>query len=101
MVATAPRTFGGNKDNRVMLRANDQVFVRIETDGARNQVLFEGTLNKGELYFVPKAADVVLVTRNGGALDVYVDGAPKGQAGPAGIALKDLSLEADSLKARQ
>jgi cytoskeleton protein RodZ len=100
-LAAAPRTFGVHaKDNRVVLRANDPVFVRVETSGARNEVLFEGTLNKGEVYFVPAIKGVVLVTRNGGALDLYVDGMAKGEAGPSGIALKDLPLDADSLKER-
>ena len=101
VIASAPRAFGAtNKDNRVVLRAKDQVFVRVETEGARHQVLFEGVLNAGELYFVPTGANVVLVTRNGGALDLYVDGVDKGPAGPGGIALKGLPLNADSLKAR-
>lgn len=98
-VAAAPASFGvPAKESRVMLRATDTVFLRIETDGPRNQVLFEGTLNKGEIYHVPASAGVILTTRNGGAVDVYVDGAGKGSAGPAGIALKGLPLDADSLK---
>ena len=80
------------------LRATDTVFLRIETDGPRNQVLFEGTLNKGEVYHVPSTAGVILTTRNGGAVDVFVDGTSKGPAGPSGIALKGLPLDADPLK---
>ncbi|MFZ1988279.1 MAG: RodZ domain-containing protein [Alphaproteobacteria bacterium] len=99
-IAAAPKSFGAPaKDSRVTLRATDTVFLRIETDGARNQVLFEGTLNKGEVYHVPQQAGVILTTRNGGAVDVYVDGAAKGAAGPAGIALKGLPLDPDALKA--
>ena len=98
-VAAAPKSFGAAaKDSRVMLRATDTVFLRIETDGPRNQVLFEGTLNKGEVYHVPTTAGVILTTRNGGAVDLFVDGASKGAAGPSGIALKGLPLDADGLK---
>ena len=98
-MAAAPKSFGASsKDSRVMLRATDTVFLRIETDGPRNQVLFEGTLNKGEVYHVPQSAGVILTTRNGGAVDLFVDGASKGPAGPAGIALKGLPLDPDALK---
>ncbi len=100
-VAAAPASFGAAaKDSRVMLRATDTVFLRIETGGPRDQVLFEGTLNKGEVYHVPKGAGVVLTTRNGGAVDVYVDKADKGTAGPAGIALKGLPLDPSALISR-
>ena len=98
-IAAAPATFGVSaKDSRVMLRATDTVFLRIETDGPRDQVLFEGTLNKGEVYHVPSGQGVILTTRNGGAVDVYVDGASKGPAGPAGIALKGLPLDPGALQ---
>ena len=101
VVAAAPRTFGtSGTGSRVTLKAKEQVFVRIETDGPRSEVLFEGMLNKGEVYFVPPGAKTTLVARDGGSVDMFVDGSSKGPAGPAGIALKGLSLDPESL-ARQ
>jgi cytoskeleton protein RodZ len=98
-IAKAPKTFGApTKNNRVMLRANAPVFVRVEADGTSKRVLFEGMLGRNDLYFVPGGADAVLVARNGGALDVFVDGEPHGHAGPPGIALKNLPLNPDLLK---
>jgi RodZ C-terminal domain len=90
-----------DKKNRVVLRATATVFVRVETGGDHNQVLFEGTLNPGELYFVPPVPGVELVTRDGGDLQVFVDGASRGSAGPAGIALKDMPLDPQALTNRQ
>ncbi|HXZ68711.1 MAG TPA: helix-turn-helix domain-containing protein [Alphaproteobacteria bacterium] len=99
-MAAAPKSFGASaKDSRVTLRATDTVFLRIETEGPRNQVLFDATLNKGEVYHVPQESGVILTTRNGGAVEVYVDGVSKGAAGPAGIALS-VSLDPDALKSR-
>jgi hypothetical protein len=100
VVTKAPRSYGvSTRDNRVVLRATDPVFVRVETQGPRKQVLFEGMLGQNELYYVPAMPDVVLVTRNGGALDVFVDGEDTGHAGPAGIALKGVPLDPEALKA--
>jgi hypothetical protein len=98
-IASAPRTYGtSSSGSRVVLKAKEPVFVRIETEGPRSQVLFEGTLGKGEVYFVPPGAKPTLVARDGGSLGVFVDGTDKGSAGPSGIALKGLSLDADTLE---
>jgi cytoskeleton protein RodZ len=93
VVAMAPHSYGAaSGPGRIVLRATQNVFVRIASAGPRQQVIFQGVLAKNDVFYVPTADKLVLVTRNGGALDLYLDKTPKGPLGPKGVALSGLAL---------
>jgi cytoskeleton protein RodZ len=92
-VTRAPRAYGTpTPQTRLVLRATENVFVRIATEGPRQQIVYQGVLAKGEVFYVPALEHLVLVTRNGGALSVYLDKNLKGSVGPRGVALSGLAL---------
>lgn len=93
IAAAAPHSYGvASAPGRLVLRATEKVFVRIATQGARQEVIYQGVLTKGDVFYVPATEGIVLVTRNGGALDVYLDKTLKGPVGPKGVALSGLPL---------
>jgi cytoskeleton protein RodZ len=93
IVAMAPHSYGAaSGPGRIVLRATQNVFVRIASAGPRQQVIYQGVLAKNDVFYVPTADSLVLVTRNGGALELYLDKTPKGPLGPKGVALSGLAL---------
>jgi cytoskeleton protein RodZ len=93
VVAMAPHSYGAaSGPGRIVLRATQNVFVRIASAGPRQQVIYQGVLAKSDVFYVPTADNLVLVTRNGGALELYLDRTPKGPLGPKGVALSGLAL---------
>jgi len=84
-----------NHDSRIFIRANSQTWVRVE-DGDGN-VLLSRTLRAGESYRAPNREGMVLATRNAGALQLFVDGAPVGVAGSSGQVLADMPLDPATL----
>jgi len=87
-----------NEGARVTVRALKQAWLRIEAgDGS---VLLNQTLTEGEMYRAPVDAGAILVARDAGAFEVFVDGALLGAAGPSGLVLTGKSLNPDDLLRR-
>ncbi len=87
-----------NEGARVTVRAVKQAWLRIEAgDGS---VLLNQTLAEGEMYRAPLDAGAILVARDAGAFEVFVDGALLGAAGPSGLVLTGKSLNPDDLLRR-
>ncbi len=87
-----------NEGARVTVRALKQAWLRIEAgDGS---VLLNQTLAEGEMYRAPLGAGSILVARDAGAFEVFVDGALLGAAGPSGLVLTGKSLNPDDLLRR-
>lgn len=83
-----------NHDGRVRLRARKDVWVRIE---AENRVLFERTMLRGDSYTAPNLEEVLLATRDAGALDLFVDEAYLGRIGLSGAMSAGLALRVNDL----
>lgn len=83
---------------RLVLRATQNVFVRITTAGPRQEVIHQGVLAKGDVFYVPSKDNLVLVTRNGGAVEVFLDKTYKGTLGPKGVALSNFALAPKSFE---
>ncbi len=91
-----PQVFGvQNHDSRVIVRARADVWVRIED--LASGVLFETTMKQGDSYRVPNRANIIMATRNAGALEMLVDGASIGPAGRIGQAVIEQSLNPELL----
>jgi len=87
-----------NEGSRVIVRASKQAWLRIETgDGS---VLLNQTLTEGEMYRAPLDAGAILVARDAGAFELFIDGQALGPAGPAGLVLTGKSLNPDDLLRR-
>lgn len=87
-----------NEGARVTVRALKSAWLRIEAgDGS---VLLNQTLAEGEMYRAPVDAGAILVARDAGAFEVFVDGALLGAAGPSGLVLTGKSLNPDDLLRR-
>jgi cytoskeleton protein RodZ len=85
---------GENHDGRIRLRARYRVWIRVESE---TRVLFERTLERGDSYTAPNRAEVLLATRDAGALDLFVDEAYLGRVGLVGAMSAGLILRADDL----
>ena len=57
------------------------------------------TLRAGETYQVPNQPSLSLLTGNAGGLEILVDGEPVPAIGDVGTVRRDVTLEADRLKA--
>lgn len=85
-----------NEGARVIVRALKQAWLRIESgDGS---VLLNQTLAEGEMYRAPAGGGAILVARDAGAFELFVDGALLGAAGPSGLVLTGKSLNPDDLR---
>ncbi len=87
-----------NEGARVIVRATKQAWLRIE--GGDGSVLLNQTLAEGEMYRAPVDNGAILVARDAGAFDLFVDGKALGAAGPSGLVLTGKSLNADDLLRR-
>lgn len=98
-VEKAGHSFGAaDGPGRIVLRATQNVFVRITTSGARQEIIHQGVLAKGDVFYVPAKDNLVLVTRNGGAVEVFLDKTYKGTLGPKGVALSNFALTPKSFE---
>ncbi len=84
-----------NKNSRLTLKANSNVWVRIEDD--RGNVVMTRTLMAGDSYRVPVRKGLVVIARDGGLLSYTVDGANKGNLGREGEILVGRSLDLTKL----
>jgi cytoskeleton protein RodZ len=83
-----------NHDGRIRLRARTDVWIRVE---AANKVLFERTLLRGDSYTAPNLDEVLLATRDAGALDLFVDDNYLGRIGLPGAMSAGLALRVNDL----
>lgn len=94
------RIFGAkNKNARLVLKANSNVWVRIED--ARGNVVMTRTLMKGDRYRVPNRKGLVVIARDGGLLSFAIDGKDRGNLGPSGEILVGLPLDVSALAGRK
>lgn len=94
--STAGEVFGTeNLKSRIVLRANQPVWVRIED--AQGNILITRTLKAGDSYRVPDRKGLVLIARDGGSLDYFIDGRPKGTIGASGEIVVGRLLDLDQL----
>ncbi len=83
-----------NHDGHIRLRAREDVWLRLESN---ERVLFERSLAAGDSYQPPNETEVIVVTRNAGALDLFVDGTYFGPIGKSGAMVAGLVLRPDEL----
>jgi len=87
-----------NEGARVIVRAAKRAWLRIEAgDGS---VLLNQTLEEGEMYRAPLGSGAILVARDAGAFELFIDGQALGAAGPSGLVLTGKSLNPDDLQRR-
>lgn len=87
-----------NEGSRVIVRAAKRAWLRIEAgDGS---VLLNETLEEGEMYRAPLGDGAILVARDAGAFELFIDGQAVGAAGPSGLVLTGKSLNPDDLQRR-
>lgn len=87
------------RDVRVVLRAKEQVWVRVEDN--KGNIIFTQTLGVGDSYRVPAQKGLMLDARNAGALDYSVDGSMRGTLGTQGEIVIGLPLDVTKLAARK
>src|SRR5690606_4475154 len=83
--------------SRSVLRARDNVRVRIEDDAGTAPV--SQTLAKGDVYHVPDHGGLVLIVRDAGALEYSLDGGPYDRLGKPGQILVSHPLVPDKISA--
>lgn len=84
-----------NLKSRIVLRATQPVWIRVED--ATGNILITRTLTAGDSYRVPDRKGLVLIARDGGALDYSIDGRPKGTIGASGEIIVGRLLDLDRL----
>ncbi len=94
------RIFGKENPNaRLILKANANVWVRIED--AKGNVVMTRTLLAGDSYRVPNRKGLVVIARDGGLLSYSIDGAKKGNLGSKGEILVGRPLDLKKLNAKK
>jgi len=84
-----------NKKSRLILKANSNVWVRIED--AKGNVVMTRTMMAGDSYRVPARNGLVVIARDGGLLSYAVDGKNKGSLGRKGEILVGRPLDLKKL----
>jgi cytoskeleton protein RodZ len=96
---TASRTPGDAAGTSgIVIRATSSSWVEIR-DPANSTIVYTGLMSAGNSFNVPDTEGLVLDTGNAGALDISVDGEPVPKIGGVGAVRKNVSLNADRLKA--
>ena len=81
-----------------MVRAKLDSWIQVR-DGIGRRLLVTRLLRAGETYRVPNQPSLSLLTGNAGGLEILVDGEPVPAIGDVGTVRRDVTLEADRLKA--
>jgi cytoskeleton protein RodZ len=97
-VAVPPPASGAISPVGVVIRANEDSWIKISDGGPRS--LKVGILKAGETYSVPGTPGIRLLTGNAGGLDIFVNGRAMPALGAKGATAKNVSLSADALQAR-
>src|SRR5262249_29643298 len=85
------RVYGAdNAYSRVTLRMHRPTVVAVNARGGR--LLFSRVVQAGDSYRVPNLPDLTVTTEDAGAVEVLLDGAPKGFVGANGTAVQKVPL---------
>lgn len=82
----------------IVIRATSSSWVEIR-DPATSTIVFTGLMGVGKTFNVPDREGLILDTGNAGALDITVDGTSVPKIGGVGAVRKNVSLDAERLKA--
>lgn len=82
----------------IVIRATSSSWVEVRNPNT-STVLFTGLMSAGDTFNVPDAAGLILDTGNAGALTITIDGDEVPALGGFGAVRKNVSLDADRLKA--
>jgi cytoskeleton protein RodZ len=86
--------------SRVTIKSlRNGVWLRVE-DQTTGEVLITRKLKAGDKFLVPDRPNLILVTRDGGSLELVLDGTQIGRAGGPGTVIDGMSLNADALAGR-
>ena len=88
------QTFGA-VSGRVHVLATQDSWLQVT--GAAGELLLTRILHAGDKYIAPPRDDLVLMTGNAGALEVFVDGKVIPSLGPAGTVRRNVSLSPEKL----
>ena len=89
--AYVPQVYGaGTESPRVVLIARLESWVQVRSGGG--ELLLTRILRPGDRYLVPDRNDLLMMTGNAGALQIYVDGKAIPAIGPIGAVRRDVSL---------
>lgn len=81
---------GSSTVGEVTLRASKPTWFRVED--RRGGVIAERNLARGEVHQLPDVSDLVIMTRDAGAIEYYVDGRLGGRLGGDGQSISGISL---------
>jgi cytoskeletal protein RodZ len=96
---SAARTSGETASTSgVAISATSSSWVEIRNP-ANGDIVFTGLMSAGSVFNVPDTDGLTLDTGNAGALDITVDGTAVPKIGGVGAVRKNVSLDADRLKA--
>jgi cytoskeleton protein RodZ len=87
----------GPAAGRVVIRARQDSWVQIQA--SNGTTVFARTLRAGESFAVPEQTGLRLTTGNAGAIEVMVDGQSAPSLGQVGAVRRNVSLDANRLKA--
>lgn len=96
--AAAPTETPADTSSRIVVRAKLDSWIQVR-DGVGRRLLVTRLLRAGETYRVPNQPSLSLLTGNAGGLEILVDGEPVPAIGDVGTVRRDVTLEADRLKA--
>lgn len=85
-------------DSRIAVVAKVDTWLRIE--GPTGKVYINRNIKAGDSYQAPNVPGLVLIARDAGSVDLVVDGKSVGTAGPAGMVLTGMPLNAQFLATR-
>jgi cytoskeleton protein RodZ len=88
-----------NLNSRITLRVHRPTIVAIRD--ARNRIFIDRKLAPGDTYRVPNLAGLWLTAIDAGAVEIVLDGASIGFIGAQGAAVRDLSLNPQSIANRR
>ncbi|MBE0530024.1 MAG: DUF4115 domain-containing protein [Rhodospirillales bacterium] len=93
-----PTDAPADTSSRIVVRAKLDSWIQVR-DGVGRRLLVTRLLRAGETYQVPNQPSLSLLTGNAGGLEILVDGEPVPAIGDVGAVRRDVTLEADRLKA--
>lgn len=88
----------GNRSSRITLRVHGPTFVAVRD--ARSRAFLERSLTRGDTYRVPNLANLRLTARDGGAVEILLDGVSLGFAGSRGLQTNSLALNPQTIADR-
>jgi cytoskeleton protein RodZ len=88
----------GNRGSRITLRVHRPTFVAVRD--ARSRIFLERRLAPGDTYRVPNRANLRLTARDGGAVEIILDGDSLGFAGSRGLQTNGLALNPQTIADR-